>query len=154
MKSDNDAILIFRGWFVSGLSAGRGMIVARSEYVAFLPTEKMVHLGWTIAEGVVFAGAGLVEIGGGRRIQLDQWIENVRQLPVAEFDTQLTDLIGKIGGVIWRREEVKVIYKRLLFRRKKGLWFQGPKGSMRVARPLLDGELFPRVQQLLDGWAQ
>jgi hypothetical protein len=51
--------MTFRGWFVRGYSAGRGVIIVRPEYVAFLPTEPMKHLGTEIAKGVVFSAAGV-----------------------------------------------------------------------------------------------
>ena len=144
--------MTFHGWFVRGFAAGRGMIIVRPEYVAFLPTEPMKHLGTELAKGVAFAAAGVVEIGGGRRIRLDDWVKDIRGLPASELDSEVADVAEKIGGIVWRKGQAKVVYKSLLFRRKKGLWFVAGKESIRVAKPLLNPEALDEAQRMLDGW--
>jgi hypothetical protein len=149
--SSND-VMIFNGWFVQGWSAGRGMVVVRSSYVAFLPTEKMTHLGAELVKGAAFAGAGIVVTGSDARLPVDQWLEHLRKQSPDVFDERLLQVVKKIGGVMWRPADAKVNYKRILFRRKKGLWFVAGKSSMRIAKPLLDQESLVRAQELLKNW--
>jgi hypothetical protein len=152
MNPDTKELMTFSGWFVRGFATGRGMIIVRPAYVAFLPTQAIKHLGTELLKGVTFAAAGVVEIGKDRRIRLDDWAQNLSKLSDSELDAEVSDVVGKIGGIVWRKGEAKVVYKSILLRRKKGLWFVAGKESIRVAKPLLDSEKLATAQRILAGW--
>jgi hypothetical protein len=154
MEPDVVELMTFQGWFVRGFSTGRGIIVVRPQYVAFLPTEPMKHLGTELAKGVAFSAAGIVEIklGKRRQIHLADWANALDELPASDLDAEATEVAGQIGGIVWPKGQAKVVYKSLLFRRKKGLWFVADKESMRVSSPLLDPDALANAQRMLDGW--
>ncbi len=138
---DPGAVRVFRGYFVSGFSTGPGIIVLRPEYVAFLPTEPMKNLAIELPKGLAFAVAGLVELPGGGKIRLDEWIRELGTLSTQEHDELVLDMAARIGGTVWRRGETQLQVRNTLFSRHNALWFVANDKSIRAVKPLFEERL-------------
>lgn len=146
-----DEIWITKGWFVQRLLTGRGVIVVRPGYVAFLPTEEIKHLGATIAKGVIMSAAGLVEIDRRKPVPVDKWLGELKGSDPEQFDQQLEPLIEATGGLKWLPTNATVRIRRIPLRRKKRLWFMFGEQSIRLSSALGKDEL-QYAETLLHDW--
>jgi hypothetical protein len=156
-------VLIEKGWFVQGLQTGKGVVVIRPGYVAFVPVEEIKHLGATIAKGVALAAAGFVEVKGKnkRALPIKQWLEEAlgegfgdragSETSDEEIDDRVESLLEPTGGMMWSPPQAKVWVKRIPLRRKKALWFVFGDRTMRLARALGKEEL-AEAEALLEEW--
>lgn len=146
-----DEIWIEKGWFVQRLWTGKGAVVIRSGYVAFLPTEKIKHLGAAIAKGVVLSAAGLVEIQRGKPVPVERWLEECRSSDPEGFDRYVESVLEATGGMKWLPANSAVQIKRVPLRRKKRLWFICGEQSIRLSRVFGTEEL-QKAEALVRAW--
>lgn len=137
--------LIDRGWWVKGVTAGRGVIVACPRYIAFVPTERPKHLGVELAWGV----AGFVEIGV-IKVPPERVIAELTRGPL---DAEVDRLTSGLSGRKWPAASVSVLEKKFLFRgKKRGLWFNNGGESIRFNRVRTEDEL-AQARALLSSWS-
>lgn len=135
--------LIEAGWWVKGVTAGRGVVVACPRYVAFIPTERPKHLGAELAWGV----AGFIEVGATKLSPG----AIIKELGRGSLDTQVDEIIPRLHGRRWLPATVRVKRKKALFRKSRGLWFQQDPESIRFARMFAADEV-ERAQAMLATW--
>ncbi len=136
--------LIERGWWVQGITACRGVMVATPRYVGFVPTERPKSLAVEMVWGV----AGFVEVNA-RKVPPERVIA---ELSSGSLDAQVERLTAGLGGRLWRPAGVTIRAKKVLLRRKHhGLWFMHGKESIRLGRAIRFDDLERRRGQWA-GW--
>ena len=101
----------------------------------------MKNVAIELPKGLAFALAGLVELPGGGKIRLDEWIRAFGALLTQEYDARVLDMAARIGGTVWRRGEAQLQVRNVLFRRHNALWFVAGDKSIRTVKPLFEGQL-------------
>ncbi len=134
-----------KGWYVHGLTTGRGVVAVTSGYVAFLPTERPKHLAVEMAWGV----AGFVE-KGARKIPPEMLLQDLRTAD--DLDARVQELCDGLRGIRWTVKEAAVKERKIPLRFKhRGLWFLKGKESIRLAKALKP-EALATYRALLEGW--
>lgn len=104
-------VLWWRGNCVDGLNVQPGIIVLRTTYVVFLPTEKAKNLVGTLAAGLAEAASPLEKIPLDwlrRRPDSLQMVKDLWTERQNDFDDCLIELMQRLRGQIWSRKAVRV----------------------------------------------
>jgi hypothetical protein len=110
-KESPAGALWWQGNYVEGLTAQKGVVVLRPEFVAFVPTEKAKNLVGVLAGGMASAASPIkrIPLDWLRRrpdplnIVSDLWTERP-----AEFDQCLIEITEHLGGIVWARSAATV----------------------------------------------
>ena len=136
-----------QGWYVKGLTTGRGLVVLTANEVALVPSERPKNLAVEMAWGV----AGFVE-KGARKIKPSAIREDLEA--ASDLEARLAALVAGLQGHRWMAEEVRVKERRIPLRfKRRGLWFLRGKESIRLAKALRPEEL-AAYQELVGHWAR
>jgi hypothetical protein len=103
--------LWWQGNFIDRLSAQKGVIVLRSKFVAFLPTEKAKNLVGTLAGGLASAASPIQTISLDwlqRRPNPLQMVNDLWSERRDNFDRCLFEIVEHLGGFVWARSVVQV----------------------------------------------
>src|SRR5262245_31986509 len=103
--------LWWQGNFIEGVSAQKGVIVLRSKFVAFLPTEKAKNLIGALAGGLASAASPIQTIPldwlqrrpNPLQMVNDLWTERPR-----DFDRCLFEIVEHLGGFVWAQSVAQV----------------------------------------------
>jgi hypothetical protein len=151
---DVGEMLCWRGNRVDGLTGQKGVIVLRPTQVAFVPSEK----AWNLAADVAAVAVDAVSPVQTVPISVD-WLRD-RPDPLrlvndlwdeyhAEFDACLVQVVNRLGGLVWPRDEVEVVrHKPFLIGMSEAVVFLRGGAELRGYAP-------PRaaLNRLLEGWA-
>lgn len=104
-------------------------------------------------KGLAEAAAGVASIGfgEGRTPSPAELIRQLASLPANDLDAMLLGGQASAGLTVWRPGDAEVVHKRILLRRKRGLWFVSGRASMRCAR-LFDAAEEEELRRLLSRW--
>jgi hypothetical protein len=132
----NQPLLFGRGLFTQGLTAGRGIVVCRPGYVAFLPTEPIRNMLGEMVTTVALHAVGVVKVGLSEEIPVDEWVDSLRRDFPDQFDQKLLDMVDQAGGITWRADQMTVTYDADSPARRKRMSFRSGKATIYFSRRL------------------
>lgn len=137
--------LIEKGWYVKGLTTGRGVVVVTTGSVAFVPTERPKHLAAELGWGAV----GFVK-RGATSIPPETIIDDL--LAAEDMDERVAQLVEELGGTRWPRDEALLRERRVPLRwKRRGVWFvKGPE-SIRLVKAY-PAQRLEELRPVLDAW--
>jgi hypothetical protein len=137
--------LIEKAWWVRGITTGRGVVLVRRDYVAFVPTERPKNLAVEFAWGA----AGFVEVGA-RKLSPELVIHDLATSLLV--DVRIRELVAQLAGHLWPAGTAKLLEGRIPLRRsRRRLWFRNGPEDIRLARAVPLPEL-ETLQPFLSAW--
>jgi hypothetical protein len=148
-----DEVLWWQGNYVEGLNAQAGVVVLRSQFVAFIPSAKTKNLVGTLAVGLASAASPIQTISLEwlrRRPDPVQMVNDLWTERRDDFDRCLIEIVEHAGGRMWARGAARVVRLATWTRAgSEGLAFVRQEAELRGAAPA-----GPVLDELLRGWQE
>lgn len=139
------------GRYSQGLTTGVGVIIVRPDFVAFLPTEPIVHIGKQIAGDAAWGAAGFQRIQIPRNVPVGEWMKRLIAEHRDSFDENFPALVDRSGGFVWPREEAQAAYDLHFAKPLKRLSFHQGKARLGFHRRVNE-QAQPFADEILRNW--